>query len=296
LKRLAVSFSGGETSGYMTYRVITEAASYFDEVVVVFANTSFERDECLDFVHACDKLFSFRTVWVEAVIHDKKGHGVRHRVVSYENASRDGSVFESYIAKHGIPNTKFPSCTRDLKLRAMDSYLRSIGWATGKYYWAVGIRADEIDRMSSNAAVRHILYPLVSWWPTTKPQINTWWAKQAFRLRLRGYEGNCKTCWKKSLRKHFTLIDERRQDYDFFRRMEAAYGYVGPEFAKPGLPPGYKRVFFRGNKSTEDLFAERAALGRDFVPAKDDSLLFDPTLDVGGGCGESCEVFADGAE
>jgi len=81
--------------------------------------------------------------------------------------------------------------------------------------------------------------------------------------------------------------------------MEARYGLVGPEFLKDPatrlspLPAGYKRTFFRGNKSVEDLFAEYEAKKGTFVPAHDDAIVFDADLDIGAGCEESCEVFGD---
>jgi hypothetical protein len=129
--------------------------------------------------------------------------------------------------------------------------------------------------------------------------VNDWWARQAFRLQLKGYQGNCKWCWKKSRRKHLTLMDESPEVFRFPERMERRYGKVGPEFAVPGKrPEGYQRRFFRGDATVADIRADLRARLKDgtFVPAVDDAVArvpFDPDLDLGGGCEETCEVHAD---
>lgn len=296
-KRLFISFSGGETSAYMTQLIMnSDYRSRYDEVVIVFANTGQENEQTLDFVERCDKYFGWQVHWVEAVVYPgRKSPGGRK--VSFETASREGEPFEQAIKKYGIPNSKFKDCTRNLKLNPMISYLRGAGWKPGSYDTAIGIRVDEIDRVSSSQKDRRIVYPLIQWRPTTKPQINEFWRKMPFRLQLAGYQGNCKWCWKKSMRKHFQLIDENPAQFDFPRRMEREYGLIGPEFHKKSmdrpLRDGYSRTFFRGNLSVDDLFRLRDEKGSAFVPPSDDAQVFDATLDLGGGCEESCEVFAD---
>lgn len=306
-RRLLISFSGGETSAFMTLWILRHWRSRYDRIVIVFANTGEENEETLDFIRLCDERLDFGTVWIEAVVNPQLGKGPGFRVVTFETASRNGEPFEAFIAKYGIPNPKFKGCTRVLKRQAIEAYCRSLGWGPGSYDLAIGIRADEIDRMTSDARDKHIVYPLVSARPTTKPEINTFWARQNFRLRLKGYQSNCKTCWKKSLRKLLTIMDENPSAFDFNRRMEAEYSLVGPEFIKDAagtlpipLLPGYRRVFFRENKSTADLEAMLAAqkAAGTFRPAEDDTAIlgFDFGLDTGGGCGESCEVFSDGED
>lgn len=298
-KRLFVSFSGGETSGFMAWAALnTEWRDRYDEVQVLFANTGQEREETLVFVDKCDAAFGLGVVYVEAEVYPYERRSPGGKKVDFETASRDGQPFEACIQKYGIPNTKFPACTRDLKLNPMRNYLESIGWEKGTYDTAIGIRADEIDRISSLAKQHRIVYPLISWLPTTKPQINTWWGRQSFRLGLKGYQGNCKWCWKKSFRKHLTLIAENPEIYEFPRRMEREYGHIGPEFNKPekDLAEGYRRTFFRGNMSVEDLFRMYEEQRDTFEPAEDDSQVyreFDPKLDMAGGCEESCEIFSE---
>jgi hypothetical protein len=225
--------------------------------------------------------------------------GSTFRVVDFYSADRQGDVFEDFIAKYGIPSSKFRGCTRGMKERPIEAYAKSIGWKPGRDYdTAIGIRTDEIDRVSPTAEKRRLVYPLVATCPMTKPQINAWWDEQPFRLRLKGYQGNCAWCWKKSDRKLFTLIQEDPWIFDFPRAMEERYAQHGPEFRKTDWtpPPDYRRVFFRESRSVDDLFEQARELGNDFKPAYDDHIVFDPNYDIGAGCEESCEVFGEDAD
>lgn len=275
--RLAVSFSGGQTSGYMTWWILSNLSDAFD-IVVTFANTSEEDERCLRFVHRCDVEFGFNTVWLEAVVDPIGGNGTRHRIVTFETASRNGEPFEAVIRKYGIPNKVFPVCNRELKLRPMQSYLRSIGWEAGSYHTAIGIRADEAGRISKTAERDKLIYPFAhpNFMPVTKADVNDWWEDQTFQLGMLEHEGNCRWCWKKSIKKHLRLIQEAPHIFDFPRRMEATYPDAGPGEGK--------RVFFRERRSTNDLFALAAELGPLPARARVD-------LDADFGCSESCEPY-----
>lgn len=283
-EKLFISFSGGRTSAYMT-KWLLENKPDSTEVVVIFANTGEENEATLDFVDNCDKAFNFNVVWVEAEVQDGLGKGTRHRVVDYETATRpntEDGPFEQVIRKYGITNKAFPACTRELKLRPMTSYVRSLGWASGDYWTAIGIRADEIDRMSTSAESNKICYPLVKA-GIKKQDIIDWWSEQPFDLRLPEHLGNCQWCWKKSRRKLLTLVMEDPTVFDFPHRMEKKYPFAGA--GKTREP----RKFFRGHTSTSNLFVE--ACLTDFEEFSDPN--FNPPLDMTDGCGDSCEVFAD---
>lgn len=211
----------------------------------------------------------FNTVWVEAEVHAAMRVGTTHRVVTFETANGDGAPYEAVIRKYGIPNAKFPHCTRELKERPIKSYIRSLGWKLGEYDLAIGIRADEAGRVDTHKA--EIIYPLLHWHPTTKEMVGDFWAAQSFRLYLEGYRGNCCWCWKKSTRKLVRILRETPDVFEFPARMEAKYGTIGPEFAKK-TAPGYRRTFFRGNQSVDNLRALQTV------------------DDVHDGCQESCEI------
>lgn len=292
MKRLFASFSGGETSAYMTHLLLTKWRPLYDEVVVAFANTGEENEETLSFVRECDLRMGFGTVWVEAEVQHGRRAMTTHRIVTFDTASRNGHPYEEHIKKFGIPNTNMPHCTRELKQRPLQSYLSSLGWPKGSYDTAIGIRADEQGRRSPNQSTNRMVYPLLDLQPTTKPMVNLFWSQQSFRLNLMGYQGNCKWCWKKSLPKLLAVMDDNPAAFDFPERMEATYGEVGAEFQKE-YRPGYKRVFFRGNLSTKGL-RELYENHKDNLPAimDDAAVLPIPDLLSGltDGCIESCEV------
>lgn len=267
---LFVSFSGGKSSAYMTKKVLDESK---DNIVVVFANTGQENEQTLKFVDMCDKVFGFNTVWVEAITHQSERKGATHRVVSYDTASRDGQPYEDMIKKYGLPNKPYPHCTRELKLNPMISYIKSIGWKD--YITAIGIRADEKRRVGNKP---NIVYPLVDWFPSDKQDVNDFWEDQIFNLDLKEHQGNCMWCWKKSDKKLLRLIKESPDIFDFPRKMELSYGSIGngSDIRDKG-----SRVFFRGRKSTNDLF-----LLADELNLNDDQT--DP--DSNSGCSESCEI------
>jgi hypothetical protein len=267
-----VSFSGGRTSGYMTKLLLDRYRDRYD-FIVTFANTGMEHPKTLEFVHNCDTHFGFNTAWLEAVVHHGERRSSTHRVVTYETACRDGSVFEEVIKKYGIPNLVFQPCNREMKLRTMQSYRRSVGADHPDVPTAIGIRADEARRINAKAAEMKITYPLVDEWPTDKQDVLDWWADQAFDLGIEEYQGNCVGCFKKSYSKHFKQIDEDPSAYDWHRRMERLYSHVGPQ-------EGVRR-FFRGDLDTDGLFALRAQSqqpGRKVID-----------IYANGGCTESCE-------
>ncbi|WP_287345885.1 phosphoadenosine phosphosulfate reductase family protein [Mesorhizobium sp.] len=286
-RRLVISFSGGETSAMMTALIHARMAGEYDAIRCVFANTGQENEQTLEFVRRCDEAFGLGVVWVEAEINPVRGEGVRGRAVTFDTAARDGRPFEDVIRKHGIPNKMWPHCTRELKARPIKAWLSANGWRPGSYDLAIGIRRDEIDRMSPNAKAERIIYPLVSRFPASKADVNAFWERQPFRLELKGYQGNCKWCWKKSLRKHLTIISETPEAYDFPERMEREYALAGNN------PNGEPRVFFREERSVADL--RRIAATTLFRPASDDARhyqreLFSFEMDAADGCEESCEV------
>jgi len=144
LPKLAISFSGGRTSAVMT-KLIWDRHKNTHDIIITFANTGCEHEKTLDFVNKCTDEFGWPVVWVEAVIDPEKGKGVKHRVVTYETASRKGEPFEEAIKKYGIFNKVSPNCNPRLKVEPMNSLLKEFGFLRGKglnYQTAIGIRAD----------------------------------------------------------------------------------------------------------------------------------------------------------
>jgi hypothetical protein len=197
--------------------------------------------------------------------------------------------FRKYISDFGIPNLQSMTCTRELKEYVINRYLSSIGWKPSTHTKAIGIRSDELDRIGK------YWYPLALK-GITKPMINHFWIQMPFRLMLRGYEGNCKTCWKKSFRKLVTIARQNPHWFDFMRQMEIEFEEFVRETRKAKVKPPIR--FFRGNKTVSDIF--EMAKDKKIENAIDDSIdtnyqisiYQDGTeLDISNGCSESCEVF-----
>jgi len=288
--RLAISFSGGRSSAVMLYLCLEKYRDTHD-ILITFANTGCEHEETLRFVDAVDRNFADgKVIWIEAVI-GPEGVGPRAKVVDYQTAARNGEPFESAIQKHGVFNPATPNCTGRLKVEPMAAYLRSAGWATKTHDTAIGIRADEMDRRSKNAARDRLVYPLIDA-GVTKFDVKRFMSQFDWDLKLPGeHYGNCVWCWKKSLRKLATIAKHTPEAFDFPAKMEREYGHIfkgdGPQL-KP-------RVFFRKHMTAEQI----VEIGRSggFKEYQDEEYiqpgLFDDQWDVGGGCGDSCEIGAD---
>ena len=291
--KLAISFSGGRTSAVMT-KLCVDKFSETHDIAITFANTGSEHENTLKFVDQCDKHFGWNVVWVEAVVNPEKGQGIRHKIVTFETAARNGEPLEADFAKHGLPGPGWLHCTRDTKELPIKDYLKSVlGWKWGDFWIAIGIRADEMDRVSQNREKLKFVYPLVdAGW--AKEDVKQECARWPFDLDLKGeHYGNCTWCWKKSLRKHLTLAKESPEVFDFPRRMEKKYSNITTL-----NDPNISRQMFRGNMTTVDII--EMARTKDFEPYVDidqtqmfSQANYDVFLDTGSACGESCEIGAD---
>ena len=278
---LFVSFSGGRTSAYMCWWLLNNKADEYD-FIFVFANTGQEHEETLIFVDRCDKAFGLNLVWVEAVVHHDDRKSCTHKIVNFNTADREGVVFEEVIKKYGIPNMDFLHCTRELKLNPMRSYKQSIGFGR-LHRMAIGIRVDEIDRMSPRADIDGLVYPLIKA-NKTKPEIIHWWKEQDLNLNISEEYGNCVTCWKKSNRKLYTIAKNNPKSFSWNQTMEEKY-------CDNGAGDGNRR-FFRGYTSASDIIATSKIPFNEFKeyhPELQLQLEIDP-LDLEMDCGAGCEI------
>lgn len=270
---IVVSVSGGQTSAFLALVCATWPPYDARQKHYVFANTGAEHPETLDFLRRIDEHWGLGIVWVEARYAADGTHS--HEVVTHETASRGGEPFAAMCARYGLPSHGHGrmTCTRELKVRTIRSYLRSIGLQRNTYDTAIGIRVDEIDRMSINAKRDRIVYPLVEQ-HVTRETIEDFWARKEWRLAIPNYLGNCVTCFKKSDRKLFQIAREMPDAFDLFRRLEEQYSHVGAA-ARAG-----KRVrLFRGFRSVDDLVSDARRGVSDDMDA--------------GLCAETCEGFGE---
>lgn len=280
--RILNSFSMGRSSGLQSFMLKTLYPK--DDVVSVTANTGQEHPLSIAFGRAVDEVFGIHATLVEAVVDARDREGTTHKVVTWDTAYFGDAIFESVIAKYGIPNVNFPHCTRELKDRPITSYLRSIGWKAGTYVTALGMRADEPARLPARLGGKkkdnpRFIYPLAEA-GVTLDDVLSFWREQPFDLGLtEARHGNCLTCWKKSEKKLLLNMQEHPEWFDFNERMESRYPAAGP--GAEDRP----RVFFRGAQSTALLRRKLRLLNG--IDGRADSS--EPET----GCAESCLPFAD---
>lgn len=282
---LLVSFSGGRTSAYMMKWCYDNLFDQF-ELITVFANTGKEHHGTLDFVRDCEFNWGIPIIWVQAKHLDeygnplsKKGWRVGHEVVNYKTAARRGEPFEEMISILGIPSTNAPFCSDQLKRRAIESYLSSIGITN--FHKAIGLRADEIDRVNPEYKKLKIIYPFVVLFPRFRDNIMHWWSRQSFDLCVPEDLGNCDACWKKDLQRLVRIAKNHRTVMDWWQLITDKYGSVDPR--NSGLEPPFN--FYRGNLSPKDII-EMCNTSIEQLMAFEEGL---PKLK--NGCGESCEVY-----
>lgn len=291
MTNLLISFSGGRTSAFMTHWLLNNAQDKYN-MVVVFANTGREHEETLKFVKRCDDELGFKTVWIEAVTGPVFGTPIMYRIVDFETAARDGQPFEDSIKRYGIPNSAAPRCSQNLKAYPIRSFAKHhLKWRKRDYQTALGIRLDEMDRQSAKAKSDRLVYPLISMKPSTRRDVNGFWKSMPFDLEIPSYHGNCRTCWKKSIRKLMTIAREEPSAFDWDASMEAKYGEHIPvsRAGNTSLKPPIR--FHRSNMTAADILKKSEAR---FSPARDEqeaATLFDSELDSHQGCEETCEPF-----
>ena len=143
---------------------------------------------------------------------------------------------------------------------------------------------DEFDRINSKANDLRIIYPLINkdMQPMTKKHINFFWSQQTFRLKLKGYQGNCITCYKKSNNKLYQIAQENPKAFDFFDLMEQKYGNVNgvvPDKKQVLSNEDYKNTIFRNFKTAKNIIEESKLF---------DKKIIDDHIET-----ESCEIFSN---
>ena len=280
------SVSARDSSVMMALKIKEWYADH--NIIYAMANTSKEREESLEFMNECDKYFGFDMVWIEAEINQEKRKGTDFKVTKFEDLKRNGELFEDGIKKYGIPCKINKWCNRELKLVPLKKYVDSI-FGKNNYSIAVGLRADEMDRVMGSFKENNVFYPLLDNGINTRDR-NKFWKDKPIQIKIPAFKGNCDMCFEKSNRKLMTTIIEEPNIVDWWDDMIKKYSKISLE-GKPSYnayADNGGMNFFRQNNSIEDLI-ELAK--KPFSKATDEYVYENDLFDLEGDCGSGCVVF-----
>lgn len=279
------------SAGYSSVMMAIMLPKWFPDhnIINVMANTSKERKESLEFMDKCDKHYNLNLVWVEAGFHEK-GTGVTPNIVTYGDLKRNGEIFEQGIKKLGIPNKENKWCNRDMKLEVLRKYADSV-FGKNDYSVAVGIRADEMDRVRKDYKENNVFYPLMDRGISNKDR-NRFWKDQPVKITIPAYKGNCDMCFAKSNRKLMTILKEEPYKADWWDTMINTYGRI-PIEGKPSYNELMEQnnglqTFYRGYNTIEDLVKMAQ---QPFSRATDEYIYENDLFDLEDECGSGCSVF-----
>ena len=285
-KNIFCSVSAGYSSVMMAVKIREWYADH--NIIYAMANTSKEREESLQFMEQCNKYFGLNIFWIEAIINQEKGKGSDFKVTDFKSLKRNGEIFEDGIKKYGIPSKINKWCNREMKLVPLKKFCDSV-FGSNNYSIAVGMRADEIDRVSADYKTNNVFYPLLDN-NLGKRDRNKFWENQPIKITIPAYKGNCDLCFEKSNRKLMTIIKEDPKSYIWWDNMIKKYSQITIEgknsynwYAENG-----GMNFYRENKTIEDL-VEMAKYP--FSKATDEYVYENDLFDMEGDCGSGCKVF-----
>lgn len=209
---LFAGISGGRTSGLLAILLDFfnkgNADIHFD-----FENTGFEHNNTLTFLQQLGHGLSRPITWLEYVSPPNVGDAPkesRYKYVDFETASRNGEPmvdllqsladYRRIIKGEGpvAPNPVQRICTAYLKYKTARKHHDLLVPPPDGYGRAIGIRADEIERIrklkarDDTARIFHCA-PLADC-GLTKQDINRFWSEQEFTLDVPENLGNCRLC------------------------------------------------------------------------------------------------------
>ena len=256
-------------------------------VVNVFLNTGKEDIRSLEFMNECDKYYNLNLVWLEAIINPNKHKGTSYKITSFDKLDLKGKIFENGIKKYGIPSRVNKWCNRELKLVPLEKYANDL-FGLNNWCVALGIRTDEIDRISDKYKENNTFYPPFENGIDSRLR-NKFWSKEPIKLNIKGYEGNCEFCFEKSKRKRMTIAIENPGKLIWWNEMEHKYSLV-PIEGKDQYNEMVKNdgaYFGRMNESIQQII-EHAK--QPFRKATDEYIYENDLFDFESDCGNSCSI------
>lgn len=278
------------SSGYSSVLMAIKIKQWYPNHNIIFAmaNTSKERTESLNFMNKCDKYYNLNLTWIEAIFNDY-GKGVSFNVVEYKDLKTKGEIFEDGIKKLGIPSKINKWCNRDMKLVPLRKYANSV-FGLDNYSIAVGLRIDEVDRISKKYKTNNIFYPLIDR-KVNKMIRNFFWNKEVLKLGISAFEGNCDLCFEKSDRKLITIISKKLNLSIWWDEMIKKHGQTlkkNSESYNDLLKENNGMTFYREYKTINDLINLSK---QPFKIAADEYIFTGDPLDKEDDCGSGCTVF-----
>lgn len=282
---------GSISAGYSSVMMAILLRKWYPDHNIIYgmANTSKERKESLRFMNECNDYYNLNMVWIEADFHEK-GKGATPKVTSYEDLKRNGEIFENGIKKYGIPNMENKWCNRDMKLTVLTKYADSV-FGKDNYSVAVGMRADELDRVRKDYKTNNVFYPLMDRGIVSNDR-NKFWKDQPIQITIPAYKGNCDMCFAKSTRKLMTILKEEPNKSEWWDKMIKYYGSI-PLDGKKSYNDLMKQnngvqTFYRDYNTIDDL-VELAK--QPFTRATDEYIYESDLFDLEDECGSGCQVF-----
>lgn len=278
------------SAGYSSVMMAVKIREWYPDhnIIYAMANTSKERPESLEFMHKCNDYFNLDMSWIEARFNKKRGDGVEYKIVEYKDLKRNGEIYEQGIKKLGIASKINAWCNRDMKLVPLKKFADSV-FGLDNYSIAVGLRADEMDRVKDSYLTNNTFYPLLDNGITSRDR-NRFWKDQPIKITIPAYKRNCDLCFKKSNRKLMTIISEEPKVIDWWYEMTEKYSQI-PIEDKPAYNVYAENGgmnFFRNNLSIEEL-VEMAK--QPFSKATDEYIYENDLFDFEEECGSGCTVF-----
>lgn len=280
------------SAGYSSALMAVKIKEWYPEhnIKYVFANTGKEHKESLIFLKKLDDYFNLGIIYLEPKIDKRYRKGTSYKIIQYDNLDTKGKNFEEGIKKYGIPSVANKWCTRELKNNPIKKYADK-EFGKNNYSIAIGIRVDEIDRVSKDYKTNNIFYPLIENNISNKDR-NKFWSNMPFKINIPAFMGNCDFCFEKSNRKNMTNYINNPEGIHWWIEQERKYSKICFENKKQynSMIEKYGGAYFlRGNKSIEELIEMSK---NPFNLATDEYEYENEELDKEGECGQTCSLFS----
>jgi len=171
----------------------------------------------------------------------------------------------------------------------LKKYADSI-FGQSNYSIAVGIREDEMDRVSEKYEENNIFYPLVENHIDSDFR-NKFWKNQNIQISIPAFKGNCDLCFEKSNRKLMTILKDEQYLGNWWQNMINKYGNIpleGKASYNDLMKANNRMTFFR---EFNDINKLSNMAKRPFIKATDEYVYENNLFDFEGSCGSGCIGF-----